>query len=49
MTGKGVPAALLMADTKALLHAAADNATGPADALARVNRILAMNGAAQGS
>ena len=42
VTGKGVPAALLMADTKALLHAAADNATGPADALARVNRILAI-------
>jgi sigma-B regulation protein RsbU (phosphoserine phosphatase) len=42
VTGKGVPAALLMADTKALLHAAADNATGPADALVRVNRILAF-------
>jgi sigma-B regulation protein RsbU (phosphoserine phosphatase) len=42
VTGKGVPAALLMADTKALLHAAADNAPGPADALARVNRILAL-------
>jgi sigma-B regulation protein RsbU (phosphoserine phosphatase) len=42
VTGKGVPAALLMANTKALLHAAADNADGPADALARVNRILAV-------
>ena len=42
VTGKGVPAALLMADTKALLHAAADNATGPGDALTRVNRILAL-------
>jgi serine phosphatase RsbU (regulator of sigma subunit) len=42
VTGKGVPAALLMADTKALLHAAADNASGPADALTRVNRILAL-------
>ncbi len=42
VTGKGVPAALLMADTKALLHAAADNATGPGDALMRVNRILAL-------
>jgi phosphoserine phosphatase RsbU/P len=42
VTGKGVPAALLMADTKALLHAAADNADDPADALARVNRILAV-------
>jgi len=42
VTGKGVPAALLMADTKALLRAAADHAPGPADALARVNRILAL-------
>jgi len=42
VTGKGVPAALLMADTKALLHAAADNADEPADALARVNRILTL-------
>lgn len=42
VTGKGVPAALQMADTKALLHAAADNADDPADALARVNRILAQ-------
>lgn len=40
VTGKGIPAALLMADARALLHAAADNADGPADALARVNRIL---------
>lgn len=40
VTGKGIPAALLMADVRALLHAAADNADGPADALARVNRIL---------
>jgi serine phosphatase RsbU (regulator of sigma subunit) len=42
VTGKGVPAALLMADVKALLHAAADNAGDPADALSRVNRILAV-------
>jgi phosphoserine phosphatase RsbU/P len=40
VTGKGIPAALLMADVRALLHAAADNAEGPADALGRVNRIL---------
>lgn len=40
VTGKGVPAALLMADVRALLHAAADNADGPADALGRVNGIL---------
>ena len=40
VTGKGIPAALLMADVRALLHAAADNADGPADALGRVNRIL---------
>jgi len=42
VTGKGVPAALRMADTKALLRAAADHAPGPADALVRVNRILAL-------
>jgi sigma-B regulation protein RsbU (phosphoserine phosphatase) len=40
VTGKGIPAALLMADVRALLHAATDNADGPGDALARVNRIL---------
>ena len=40
VTGKGIPAALLMADVRALLHAATDNADGPADALTRVNRIL---------
>jgi len=40
VSGKGIPAALLMADVRALLHAAADNADGPADALGRVNRIL---------
>ncbi len=40
VTGKGIPAALLMADVRALLHAATDNAPGPADALRRVNRIL---------
>ncbi len=40
VTGKGIPAALLMADVRALLHAATDNASGPADALDRVNRIL---------
>lgn len=40
VTGKGIPAALLMADVRALLHSAADNAGAPADALSRVNRIL---------
>jgi sigma-B regulation protein RsbU (phosphoserine phosphatase) len=40
VTGKGIPAALLMADVRALLHAAADSAEGPADALGRVNGIL---------
>ncbi len=40
VTGKGIPAALLMADVRALLHAATDNASGPGDALERVNRIL---------
>jgi sigma-B regulation protein RsbU (phosphoserine phosphatase) len=42
VTGKGVPAALLMADAKALLHAATDNADDPAEALVRVNRILTL-------
>ena len=40
VTGKGIPAALLMADVRALLHAATDNASSPAEALTRVNRIL---------
>ncbi|MBI2777598.1 MAG: PP2C family protein-serine/threonine phosphatase [Chloroflexi bacterium] len=40
VTGKGIPAALLMADTRALLHAAADNVDSPAEALSRVNTIL---------
>jgi serine phosphatase RsbU (regulator of sigma subunit) len=40
VTGKGIAAALMMADVRALLHAATDNAGGPAEALARVNRIL---------
>jgi serine phosphatase RsbU (regulator of sigma subunit) len=40
VTGKGIPAALLMADTRALIHAAADHAPDPAESLARVNRIL---------
>jgi phosphoserine phosphatase RsbU/P len=40
VTGKGVPAALLMADTRALIHAAVDHGSDPADALGRVNRIL---------
>ena len=40
VTGKGIPAALLMADCRALLHAATDNAPSPGDAFARVNRIL---------
>lgn len=40
VTGKGVAAAILMADARALIHAAADHATGPAETLDRVNRIL---------
>jgi len=40
VTGKGIPAAILMADLRALLHAAADNADDPATSLARVNAIL---------
>ena len=40
VTGKGMAAALLMAFARPLIHAAVDNATGPADALARTNRVL---------
>jgi serine phosphatase RsbU (regulator of sigma subunit) len=40
VTGKGIPAAILMADSRALLHAAADHGGDPAETLARVNRIL---------
>jgi len=40
VTGKGIPAAILMADTRALIHAAVDRGGDPADCLARVNRIL---------
>jgi len=40
VTGKGIPAAILMADARALIHAAVDRGGDPADCLARVNRIL---------
>lgn len=40
VTGKGIPAAILMADARALIHAAADHGGGPSDTLGRVNRIL---------
>jgi hypothetical protein len=40
VTGKGIAAALLMAFSRPLLHAAIDNTTGPAEALERTNRIL---------
>ena len=40
VTGKGVAAALLMAFARPLIHAAVDNAIGPADALERTNRVL---------
>ena len=40
VTGKGIPAAILMADSRGLIHAAADNTTDPAATLSRVNRIL---------
>ncbi len=40
VTGKGIPAAILMADARALIHAAADHGTDPAESLARVNHIL---------
>jgi sigma-B regulation protein RsbU (phosphoserine phosphatase) len=40
VTGKGIPAAILMADSRGLIHAAADHSGGPAETLSRVNRIL---------
>jgi sigma-B regulation protein RsbU (phosphoserine phosphatase) len=40
VTGKGIAAALLMAFSRPLLHAAIDNTTGPAAALERTNQIL---------
>jgi phosphoserine phosphatase RsbU/P len=40
VTGKGIPAAILMADSRGLIHAAADHSGGPAETLTRVNRIL---------
>ena len=40
VTGKGIPAAILMADSRGLIHAAADHSDDPADTLTRVNRIL---------
>jgi len=40
VTGKGIAAALLMAFSRPLLHAAIDHTTGPAEALERTNRIL---------
>jgi len=40
VTGKGIPAAILMADSRGLIHAAADHSPGPVDTLNRVNRIL---------
>ena len=40
VTGKGIAAALLMAFSRPLLHAAIDHTTGPAAALERTNHIL---------
>src|SRR4051794_23846912 len=40
VTGKGIPAALVMADVRALIHAAADHGGGPGVTLSRVNKIL---------
>lgn len=40
VTGKGIAAALLMAFSRPLLHAAIDQTTGPGAALTRTNRIL---------
>ncbi|MGK2850646.1 MAG: PP2C family protein-serine/threonine phosphatase [Candidatus Limnocylindrales bacterium] len=40
VTGKGIAAALLMAFARPLIHSAIDHATGPSQALERVNHIL---------
>jgi hypothetical protein len=40
VSGKGIAAALLMAFSRPLLHAAIDNTAGPAEALERTNQIL---------
>jgi hypothetical protein len=40
VSGKGIAAALLMAFSRPLLHAAVDNTSGPAEALERTNWIL---------
>jgi sigma-B regulation protein RsbU (phosphoserine phosphatase) len=40
VTGKGIAAALLMAFSRPLLHAAIDHTAGPAEALERTNQIL---------
>lgn len=42
VSGKGIAAALLMAFSRPLLHAAIDNTTGPAEALERTNTILVL-------
>jgi serine phosphatase RsbU (regulator of sigma subunit) len=40
VTGKGLDAALLMAFSRPVMHSALNAASGPADALARTNRVL---------
>ncbi len=40
VTGKGLPAALMMAFSRAVMRAAAYNGSGPSDALQRTNRVL---------
>jgi hypothetical protein len=45
VTGKGIGAAMLMAFARPVIHAAIDNATGPAEALERTNRVLRERGA----
>jgi len=40
VTGKGLPAALMMAFSRAVMRAAAYNGRGPADAMRRTNRVL---------
>jgi phosphoserine phosphatase RsbU/P len=40
VTGKGLPAALMMAFSRAVMRSAAYNGSGPADALRRTNQVL---------
>jgi serine phosphatase RsbU (regulator of sigma subunit) len=47
VTGKGVPAALMMAFTRAVLHAEAPNSSSPAEVLNRANQVIYADNRAQ--